>query len=71
MYYTSIFILNTYLFNILYIYSIGCLQSYLFNGGPLSVEDCHNYACQLFDALDFLHTKINLVHSDIKRELCM
>ncbi|XP_019848854.1 PREDICTED: spindle assembly checkpoint kinase-like [Amphimedon queenslandica] len=43
-----------------------CLQSYLYNGGPLSVEDAHNYACQLFDALDYLHGKINLVHSDIK-----
>jgi serine/threonine protein kinase len=43
-----------------------CLQSYLFNGGPLSIEDVHNYSCQLFDALEFLHNKINLVHSDIK-----
>ena len=47
---------------------LGCLQSYLYNGGPLSVEDAHNYICQLFDALDYLHSKINLVHSDIKRK---
>lgn len=43
-----------------------CLQSYMFNGGPLSIEDSHNYACQLFEALDFLHRRINIVHSDIK-----
>ena len=32
------------------------------------MEDAHNYICQLFDALDYLHSKINLVHSDIKRK---
>lgn len=47
---------------------VGCLQSYLYNGGPLSVEDCHNYACQIFEALEFLHQKINIVHADIKRK---
>ena len=45
----------------------GCLQSYLYSAGPLSMEDCHNYACQVFEALDFLHQKINVVHADIKR----
>ena len=52
-----------------YVLSVsGCLQSYLYTAGPLSVEDCHNYACQLFEALEFLHQKINIVHADIKRE---
>ena len=45
----------------------GCMQNYLYHGGPLSIENAHNYACQLFEALDFLHNKINLVHSDLKR----
>ena len=43
------------------------MQNYLFHGGPLSVENAHNYACQLFEALDFLHNKLHLVHSDLKR----
>ena len=34
-----------------------------------SLRSGHNYTYQLFDALDFLHSRANLIHSDLKREL--
>jgi len=43
-----------------------CLQGYIFKCGPLSVEKVHHYAYQLFDAVDFLHHKLKIVHCDIK-----
>ena len=32
------------------------------------MEKVHHYAYQLFDAVDFLHHKLKIVHCDIKRE---
>ena len=48
--------------------SLACLQGYLFKCGPLALEKVHHYAYQLFDAIDFLHHKLKIVHCDIKRE---
>ena len=32
------------------------------------MEKVHHYAYQLFDAVDFLHHKLKIIHCDIKRE---
>ena len=45
-----------------------CMQGFLYSCGPLPVEDAHNYCYQLFEALDFLHSRVNIIHSDLKRE---
>ena len=47
---------------------LACLQGYLFAKGPLRLEDVHHFAYQLFEAVDFLHHKLKIVHCDIKRK---
>ena len=42
------------------------LYDLLAHNGPLMVDDVIHYAYQMFDALDFLHTKLEIVHCDIK-----
>ena len=41
-----------------------CLQGYLFKCGPFALGKVY----QLFDAVDFLHYKLKIVHCYIKRE---
>ncbi|XP_064385832.1 uncharacterized protein LOC135334528 isoform X2 [Halichondria panicea] len=43
-----------------------CMQGWLFKTGPIPLINVHHYACQLFDALDFLHNKQGIIHCDIK-----
>ena len=45
----------------------GCLQGYVFENGPLSTESTLNYSYQLFEALDYLHQELRVIHCDIKR----
>ncbi len=52
----------------MYILPPVCLQGWLFKSGPIPLINVHHYACQLFDALDFLHNKHGIIHCDIKRE---
>jgi serine/threonine protein kinase len=46
----------------------GCLQEYVFENGPLPPETTLNYSYQLFEALDYLHQQLHVIHCDIKRE---
>ena len=46
----------------------GCLQGFVFENGPLSPETTLNYSYQLFEALDYLHQRLKVIHCDIKRE---
>ena len=45
-----------------------CLQEYVFENGPLPPETTLNYSYQLFEALDYLHQELRVIHCDIKRE---
>ena len=45
----------------------GCLQGYVYEYGPLSPETTLNYSYQLFEALDYLHQTLKIIHCDIKR----
>ena len=40
----------------------------MFENGPLSAETTLNYGYQLFEALDYLHHTLKVIHCDIKRE---
>lgn len=42
------------------------LYDMLIQNGPLGADDVIHYSYQMFDALDFLHTKLMIVHCDIK-----
>eukprot|EP00731_Ephydatia_muelleri_P004985 Em0002g1161a len=42
------------------------LYDLLKHNGPLIADDVIHYSYQMFDALDFLHTKLMMVHCDIK-----
>jgi serine/threonine protein kinase len=44
----------------------GCLQGHVFENGPLSSEAVLNYSYQLFEALDYLHQTLKVIHCDIK-----
>ena len=44
------------------------LYDLLKHNGPLIADDVIHYSYQMFDALDFLHTKLMMVHCDIKRK---
>ena len=46
----------------------GCLQGFVFENGPLSPETTLNYSYQLFEALDYLHQRLKIIHCDIRRE---
>lgn len=46
----------------------GCLQGYVFDNGPLCPDTTLNYSYQLFEALDYLHQRLKVIHCDIKRE---
>ncbi|CAI8017544.1 Mitogen-activated protein kinase kinase kinase 1 [Geodia barretti] len=44
----------------------GCLQEYVFENGPLPPDTTLNYSFQLFEALDYLHQELRVIHCDIK-----
>ena len=45
-----------------------CLYSHLNENGPFGNEDLHHFGYQLFDALDYLHSKLRIIHCDVKRK---
>ena len=40
----------------------------MFENGPLPPDTTLNYSYQLFEALDYLHQELRVIHCDIKRE---
>ena len=40
----------------------------MFENGPLPPDTTLNYSFQLFEALDYLHQELRVIHCDIKRE---
>ena len=50
------------------LHTTACLHELLFKTGPIPLINVHHYACQLFDALDFLHNQQGIIHCDIKRQ---
>ena len=40
----------------------------MFENGPLPPDTTLNFSFQLFEALDYLHQELRVIHCDIKRE---
>ena len=57
-----------YLWNVTVFLDTACLHAYLHDNGPFGIEDLHHFGYQLFNALEYLHSTLRIIHCDVKRK---